>query len=75
VFARRRALFAHYRFARTLPRECSRVIRALFVRRGHFLRAFVSRVWFVCHAASARNKLLSLVNAHVNNVNSSGHIF
>jgi hypothetical protein len=71
LFARRRALFAHYRIARTLSRVCSRVICALFARRRHFLRAFVPRVRFVCRAASAcDNKLLLLINAHVNNVNS-----
>jgi hypothetical protein len=66
VSARRRALFAHYHIART----CLRVIRALFARRRHFLHAFVPRIWFVCRAASTRdNKLLSLINAHVKNVN------
>jgi hypothetical protein len=35
-----------------------------------------SRVDHVCHAASARdNKLFSLTNTHINNVNLSGHIF
>jgi hypothetical protein len=35
-----------------------------------------SRVDHVCRATSAHdNKLLSLINTHVNNVNSSGHMF
>jgi hypothetical protein len=38
--------------------------------------AHISRVDHECHAASARdNKLFSLINTQVNNVNSSGHIF
>jgi hypothetical protein len=40
------------------------------------VRASGSRVDHVCRAASAQdNKLLSLINSHVNNVNSSGHMF
>ena len=38
--------------------------------------AHISRIDHVCRAASARdNKLFSLINTHVNNVNSSGRIF
>jgi hypothetical protein len=42
VSARRRALFAHYRIARSLSRACSRAVCAS----SPFLRAFVPRVWF-----------------------------
>jgi hypothetical protein len=71
VSARRHALFAHYRIARTLSRACSHVIPALFARRRLFFREFVPRVLFVCRAASAYdNKLLLFINSHVNNVNS-----
>ena len=53
---------------RTVVRVVSRAVHALF--------CIVSRVDHVCRAASARdNKLFSLINTHVNNVNSSGHIF
>jgi hypothetical protein len=49
-------------------RVVSRAVHALFYT--------VSRVDHVCHAAFARdNKLFSLTNTHVNNVNLSGHIF
>ena len=38
--------------------------------------ARISRVDHVCRVMSARdNKLFSLINTHVNKVNSSGHIF
>jgi hypothetical protein len=38
--------------------------------------AHISRIDHVCRAASTRdNKLFSLINTHVDNVNSSGHIF
>jgi hypothetical protein len=56
------------RVARAVVRVVSRAIHALFCT--------VSRVDHVCRAASARdNKLFSRINTHVNNVNSSGHIF
>jgi hypothetical protein len=64
--------------------RCSRVLFAQVVARrlragcasSSFLRAFVPRVWFVCRAMSARdNKLFSIINTHINNVNLSGHIF
>jgi hypothetical protein len=43
-------------------------------RRGLFAR--ISRVDHVCRAASTLdNKLFSPINTHVNNVNSSCHIF
>jgi hypothetical protein len=38
--------------------------------------ACISFVDHVCRATSSRdNKLFSLINTHINNVNSSGHIF
>jgi hypothetical protein len=38
--------------------------------------ARITRVDHMCRATSTRdNKLFSLINTHVNNVNSSGHIF
>jgi hypothetical protein len=54
--------------------------RALLAHRRYSFacscRASGLRVDHVCRAASARdNKLFSLINIHVNNVNSSGHIF
>jgi hypothetical protein len=75
-----RTSFARYRAASTLSRTCSRVIHALFACRRHsFARSFRasdSRVDHGCRAGSARdNKLFSLLNTHVNEFNSSGHIF
>jgi hypothetical protein len=71
-FARHRAVCAHSRVdscvSHTVMRVVSRAVHALFCT--------VSRVDHVCRAASARdNKLLSLTNTHVNNVNMLGHIF
>jgi hypothetical protein len=75
VSARRRASFARYRAACMLSRACSRAVHVLFAYRRRFLRAFVPRVWFVCHATSVcDNKLVSSIT-HVSNVNSSGRIF
>jgi hypothetical protein len=62
---------------RVLSRVCPRVV-ALFARcRTSGSRvARILRVDHACRAASAHdNKLFSLINSHVNNVNSSGHIF
>ena len=71
-FARHRAVCAHSRVdscvSHTVMRVVSRAVHALFCT--------VSRVDHVCRAASARgNKLFSLTNTHVNNVNLLGHIF
>jgi hypothetical protein len=54
------------------------VTRAVYTCRlpCHASLACILRVDHVCGAASARdNKLFSLINTHVSNVNSSGHIF
>jgi hypothetical protein len=83
--ARRSRAVAHT-VLRASPHVVSRVIRALFARRRHSFarscRAFgsrvarISRVEHVCRVVSAHdNKLFSLINSHVNNVNSLGHIF
>jgi hypothetical protein len=62
VFVRHRILFARCLCVIDIP-SCVRVVR-------------MSRVDHVCREASARyNKLCSLINIHVNNVNSSGRIF
>ena len=66
--------------ARVVRARCFAVIRVPFARHRHSLarscRVFGSRVDHACRAASARdNKLFSFINTHVNNVNSSGHIF
>jgi hypothetical protein len=54
--------------SRTVIRVVSHVVHTLF--------RTASRVDHVCRAASAcDNKLFSLTNTHVNNVNLSGHIF
>jgi hypothetical protein len=66
-----------------LSSACSRVIRGLFARHRHSFAhscrasgSHVSRVNHVCRAASARNnKLFSLINTHINDVNMSCHIF
>jgi hypothetical protein len=82
----RRVLFACCHATRTLSRECSHVIRALFVcRRYSFARscrasdsrvARISHVDHVCRAASTRdNKLFLLMNTHVNNIDLLDHIF
>jgi hypothetical protein len=62
-------------FARVVTR-CLRASRVPFthVARLAAHRSRVSRV--SCRVASARdNKLFLLINTHVGNVNSSGHIF
>ena len=44
--------------------------------RSRVSRVLLSRVVHFCRAVSARdNKLFSLINTHVNNINLSGHIF
>ena len=79
---------SHYlRAVRTCDARCRRVVCAysscvILACRVPFARVVTRRVRassrddHVCRAASARdNKLFSLINTHVNNVNSSGHIF
>jgi hypothetical protein len=62
VFVRRRILFT----------RCLRVVDIP----SRVRVARISCVDHVCRAASARyNKLCSLINTHVNNINSSGRIF
>jgi hypothetical protein len=72
VRARRHAVRAHCACRNAVSRASSLVIHAC---RSCYLHA-LSRVVHVCRAVSARdNKLFSLINTHVNNVNSSCHIF
>jgi hypothetical protein len=72
VRARRHAVRAHCACRNAVSRASSFVVHAC---RSCYLHA-LSRVVHVCRAVSARdNKLFSLINTHVNNVNSSCHIF
>jgi hypothetical protein len=55
-----------------VPRAVSRVARAVRTR----CHVLVSCVNHMCRAVSAcHNKLFSFIITHVNNVNSSGHMF
>jgi predicted alpha/beta hydrolase family esterase len=62
--------------SRTVVRVVLRVSRVPFTRVVTRRVRAASRDDHVCRATSAHdNKLFSLTNAHVNNVNLSGHIF
>jgi hypothetical protein len=70
-------VLSHVLFAHVVTRRLC-VSRVLFTCVARLVAhvARISRVNHVCRAASARDKkLFSLINTHVNNVNSLGHIF
>ena len=79
------SLHVVYALSRVCPCVVAYYSRAVCAS-STFLRAFVPHIWFAvarisrvnyaCRAASSRdNKLFSLIDTHVNNVNLSGRIF